>query len=555
MSQITDISIKNFRGIKELKQTFGCERFIVLIGRGDSGKSTLLSAIYAVLSPSWNMTFSDLDFHEQDTTYPIEIEATLRELPLELLQEHKYGLYVQNNLGENGKNDDLSIILKLTIGETLEPHWVVKARPGTGVDDKPISGTDRALLAVNYISDYTDSQFAYNRQSPIYALTKAKLDDGKTIEHLKSQLIRTMSESVPNEILDPLNAPLKELRTTAEILGLSVENLSAQIDIKENPYTGNSISLHEGLMPYRLHGKGSKRLMSIAIQSEMTKQGGIVLVDELEQGLEPDRVITLVRKLKETESGQVFITTHSLNVVLEATYHNLFVLNKGKDKLSLVDKELEGCRRSNPQAFFAKKVLCCEGKTEQGFVRALDTWVLGKYHTTLSAKGVVIVNCGGGDKMFTYAIKLKSLGYDTCVFADDDKPNELAKKQVEADKAGVSLFLCETGNCIEKQVFRDLPWLYFLKVINCDEDGFPKEHILISDDLKGRLKSAHNSKSQNEIRDEVLNLALSKGKEWFKHIPGGEFLGKVFTDAYDEMDCEKGMKKTINKLLNWCDII
>ena len=246
MSQITDISIKNFRGIKELKQAFGRERFVVLIGRGDSGKSTLLSAIYAVLSPTWNMTFSDLDFHEQDTTHPIEIEATLRELPLELLQEHKYGLYVQNNLGENGKNDDLSIILKLTIGETLEPHWVVKARPGTGVDDKPISGTDRALLAVNYISDYTDSQFAYNRQSPIYALTKAKLDDGKTIEHLKSQLIRTMSESVPNEILDPLNAPLKELRTTAEILGLSVEHLSAQIDIKENPYTGNSISLHEG---------------------------------------------------------------------------------------------------------------------------------------------------------------------------------------------------------------------------------------------------------------------------------------------------------------------
>ena len=67
MSHITKLSIKNYRGIKELTHDFGNEKFIVLIGRGDSGKSTILSAIYAVLSPSWNMTFSDLDFYNQDT--------------------------------------------------------------------------------------------------------------------------------------------------------------------------------------------------------------------------------------------------------------------------------------------------------------------------------------------------------------------------------------------------------------------------------------------------------------------------------------------------------
>lgn len=55
MSHIKNIKIRNFRGIKELSQDFGNEKFIVLIGRGDSGKTTILSAIYAVLSPSWNM--------------------------------------------------------------------------------------------------------------------------------------------------------------------------------------------------------------------------------------------------------------------------------------------------------------------------------------------------------------------------------------------------------------------------------------------------------------------------------------------------------------------
>lgn len=45
MSHITKLCIKNYRGIKELTCEFGQEKFIVLIGRGDSGKSTILSAV------------------------------------------------------------------------------------------------------------------------------------------------------------------------------------------------------------------------------------------------------------------------------------------------------------------------------------------------------------------------------------------------------------------------------------------------------------------------------------------------------------------------------
>ena len=173
MSHIKKIQIKNYRGIKELSHDFDNEKFIVLIGRGDSGKSTILSAINATLSPSWNLSFSDLDFYNQDTSQPIEIELTIKELPSDLLKESKFGFYLQNDLDEDCKPGEEQIILKLTVDKTLEPHWVVKARPETNNDDKPISGSDRALFAVNFISDYTDNQFAYNRQSPLYALTKA----------------------------------------------------------------------------------------------------------------------------------------------------------------------------------------------------------------------------------------------------------------------------------------------------------------------------------------------------------------------------------------------
>lgn len=553
MSHINRISIKNYRGIKSLTQDFGDERFIILIGRGDSGKSTILSAIYAALSPAWNMVFSDLDFYEQDTTNPIEIELGLNELPKEFLKESKYGLYLQNDLSGQVEPKDLTITIRLSVDDTLEPHWTVKSRAESDIDDKPISGTDRALRAINFITDYTDNQFSYNRQSPLYALTKSSINSNTTIERVKSQLIRSMAGAIDEKQVNPLNAPLESLRRTAEMLGLTVEDLHAQIDIKENPYTGNSIALHEGPLPYRLRGKGSKRLMSIAIQSELTKQGGIVMVDELEQGLEPDRIVTLVRILKKTSAGQVFITTHSLNVILEANWNNLFILNKGDECLHRVNEELDACRRTNPQAFFAKKIICCEGKTEQGFIRAMDTWIQENYHTSFSAKGIVIVNAEGGNKMYTYSRMLKELGYDTCIFADNDNAHELRKVKSKAETAGIQMFLCDDGNCLERQIIMDLPWKKILEIVNCNQEGFPYKHINLSGELQREIKEATTSSEQLLIRKRLSKDSIEDKKEWFKHIPGGEFLGRIVMASYENMQ-DVHLKSTIKNLLNWCSL-
>lgn len=156
MSHIKGIYIKNFRGIKELKHFFNSEKFIVLIGRGDSGKSAILTAIQYALSPSWNISFSDLDFHNQDTSQPIEILVWLNELPPELLKEQKFGLYVENPLNEPLCLDDLNIVIKLTVNSDLEPRWTVVPR-NEDVEEKQISASDRALIGLNFIGDYTDT--------------------------------------------------------------------------------------------------------------------------------------------------------------------------------------------------------------------------------------------------------------------------------------------------------------------------------------------------------------------------------------------------------------
>ena len=121
MSRIKSITIDNYRSIKHLHQDFGEERFVVLIGRGDSGKTTILSAIYAVLNPSWNATFTDLDFYKQETTNPIEIVLTLEELPDELFKETKFGFYFDDNAQEDSTH--FTLMVKLIVDSTLEPHW------------------------------------------------------------------------------------------------------------------------------------------------------------------------------------------------------------------------------------------------------------------------------------------------------------------------------------------------------------------------------------------------------------------------------------------------
>lgn len=554
MSHIKRISITNFRSIQHLEQDFGKEKFIILIGRGNSGKSTILSAIQAVLSPSWNYSFSDLDFYNQDTDKPICIEIDISDLPNALLNEMKFGLYVRNNLDTNPTISDLYLTIRLTVDETLEPCWKVIARNNAGIEDKAISAHDRSLIAVNVISDYTDSQFTYNKQSPLYALTKSELEDDSAIERAKSSLLRFLSVQSDDEIFEPLDKPLEKVKRIAEILGLSIQELRAGLDLKDNPYTSKSISLQSDGLPFRVQGKGNKRLLSIAIQTELTRTGGIVLIDEIEQGLEPDRIVNLIRNLKNIKNGQVFITTHSPDVIVEADYNNLFIVHKGKESLSHVDKQLDQCRRFQPHALLSERVICCEGKTEVGFIRSIDLWLLEKYKTCLSAKGVTSIDCKGGDNMYTNAQLLKDLGYDVCIIADNDTNDELSQKQNEAKDMSIHLILCEKGLCLEKQLFKDLPWESVKEIVHCPQEDFPKKKINIPKDKIEEIDNATPDK-QDELRKYLGDSSVIKDKEWFKHIPGGEFLGKITSNSYNHLDPSSKTKSNIDELLKWAGIL
>ena len=126
------------------------------------------------------------------------------------------------------------------------------------------------------------------------------------------------------------------------------------------------VCLHEDNIPFRMKGKGLKRLASIAIQTAIASSGGIMLIDEIEQGLDPDRVKQLTRAIINEYEGQVFITTHSREVITELASENLRFLKNENGQIVLAKIEysaevLQKVVRACPEAFFVKKIIVCEG--------------------------------------------------------------------------------------------------------------------------------------------------------------------------------------------------
>jgi putative ATP-dependent endonuclease of the OLD family len=438
MAKIIHLDIKNYRGIRELRLQFKPDQnLICFIGRGDSGKTTILDAISSALSPSWNLNFYDTDFYNCDHGQNIEIIVSLVDIPEKFLSENKFGLYMRGLNTQNSSiiddvtlgelNGDLIPVLtiKLTVDSSLEPQWVVtNARKQ---EDKPISGADRAHLNCYMISDYVDRHFSWNKGNPLYALLKAtNSDDALDNDNIVIQYLREAKEEIDKNDFVNLDKATDLIKLQAAELGLDISNASTTLDSRELSVKDGRISLHEDSVPFRLKGKGSKRLASIAIQSVLVRDGGIMLIDEVEQGLEPDRVKQAVRALREHHAGQIFITTHSRDAITELGSEQLLFLLKDKitddienRPFNISNENLQKTIRACPEAFFAKKVIVCEGATEVGICRAMDVWRRTSSKSQMSFKDCAYVD-GTGNTIVQRVDEISAVGLNTALFCDSD---------------------------------------------------------------------------------------------------------------------------------------
>ncbi|MDA8214288.1 MAG: ATP-binding protein [Nitrospiraceae bacterium] len=555
MARIYELTINNFRGIKTFSQKFK-QNFICFLGRGDSGKTTILDAISSVLSSSWNLSFYDSDFFNGKTDNPIEIEVSLCDFPEKLIKEERYGLHIRG-LDSNGDiQDELQddhekvLTIKLEIEKDLEPQWyVINKRQ----EPRQISANDRARLNVYMVSDYVDRHFSWSRGNPLYSILKEKQSKGNENSDVIIEALRDAKEKIDQYSFEQFDDITESVKKVSSNFGIDLSGVKTTIDFKDVSIKDGRVCLHDGDVPLRLKGKGTKRLISMAIQAILAQHGGIMLIDEVEQGLEPDRIRHLVRSLKNDNSGQIFITTHSSEVITELDADDLIIVNNNKGSVTIAapTQKFQDIIRACPEAGYAKKVIVCEGKTEIGICRALDIYRKINNKEYMSFKDCVYT-VGGGDSFSERAVKLKELGLDVCVFCDSDKDSELKLTKEDLKNSDIKIFDCENDNAIEHQVFQDLPMDGVKEILSYKENEIPEASII--DSVKSRYSQnfPDNWKDQDTLEMRRAIAETAKNKEWFKRIDHGEFLGSVIFKFFDQMEGKK-LREQFESLSNWID--
>ncbi|CAN0120717.1 unnamed protein product, partial [Phaeothamnion confervicola] len=386
MAIIRSVSILNFRSIQKLdwnpKPGINC-----LIGPGDTGKSSIIDAIDLCLGARRNLQISDSDFYALNVEVPIEISVTLGALPDSLKSFETYGLYLQGLdlesgeiSDEPGKDLESVLILKLTIESDLEPQWsLISERAHSQGQQRSINWKDRLDIAPTRLGSVSDYHFGWKRGSLLQKLADEKADASTAL----IQAAREVRSNFGDQANEQLKETLKKVTKAADDLGVPVgESAQALIDANSLSFSGGTISLHDDKsIPLNKLGLGSSRLLIAGIQSAVAVNTSIILVDELEHGLEPHRIIRLLETLgakKATPKIQVFMTTHSPVVVRELSGDQLMIMRRKSRKHQIkaagTSDSVQGTIRRFPEALLAPRILVCEGASEVGLMRGLDQY-------------------------------------------------------------------------------------------------------------------------------------------------------------------------------------
>jgi len=586
--KLRKLSINNFRGIHNLDWTINSD-MVCLIGPGDSTKSTILLALEYLFSPTYNLTISDIDFYEMNVSddNPITIEAIVTgfsqpsESDNSLISEDSFGLALgfwdplnqclsDTQKEHNGTPFEPALRIRLTIGRDLEPSWQVMRQYGEPLS---ISAVDRRKLGVASIGQYFDSDLSWGRNSALTRLTQK--EDLSKIPKILAESEREILTALRVADLSSLSDAIETANSAAKSIGLNLRQLQASIHPMKVNLKQGAISLFDGNLPFSLRGEGSRRLMAMAIHKASVPEGAVILIDEIENSLEPYRLRHLIRHLrpKVNEKHQVIFTTHSPVAVVECNASELYVVrscSKGAIRIIPIGEELQGLVRSIPEAFLCRKVVVCEGKTEAGFLIGLDMYYWQEKHKkpgtsfiylSMAEAGCVPIEspkCGGSEAP-KYAVHLAKLGYQVAYFGDSDCDLNPSKEEMEQN--GVEkVFLWEDNLEIERRLCLDLP-----------DDGlsrFIELAISLSDSEKSFWDKLNSPKFiekccqaslQNRI-DSIEGL-LSKPRqmigcladmcEWYKRMDKGKELGRLVSKYLDEMN-GKPTSNLLCELERWC---
>lgn len=576
--------------------------FVCLIGPGDAGKSTILDAIELALSPRWNLQFDDSDFFDAATSSAIEIDVTVGELPAKFRSDAGFGLRLRGVAADGSLVDeptddcDEVITVRLHVDASLEPTW--KVVTDRDIDDLVISARDRERFGAVRLGGILDRHLSWNRASSLSRLT-GELDDHA---RMLADAGRNARNSVDSAGLPKLSAAAERAAQLAENLGVRPRVAYVpRIDPASAMVGAGGVVLHDGPVPVRRAGLGTRRLLTLAIQREVASPSGFVLIDEVENGLEPFRLRRLLTALVPPEptsespgaievgeadddrdagveevpvdaaasepvvspragsSGRpdaVLMTSHSPIAIGQLEPRHLAIVrsDRGVATVRTVSSDLRPLLRSNPEAFLSRKVVVCEGMTEMGLLMGLDDAWSSSGQQPFAWAGVALANAGGRTNVGVTSRAFRALGYQVAVLADSDEPLDVEPDVLSAE--GIEVLVWPGDVATEQRVYADLPPRAVARALGLAKVNHPG----IADQLAAALR-----RKASEVPDDLerwVELGTDEGvlratlgatankSKWYKRVDLARPLGALLAEFLPMM-ATTATSATLERFRRW----
>ena len=287
--KILSLEIRNFRGIREATISYPAKSKIgIMIGAGDSTKTTIINAIQWNLWPTWNLQVIDTDFYNRNIDEKIIITGTYCDLPKELLSEEKFGLYLRNpDIPYDGISDDEPkdgqrpcVSVQLSIDKTLEPKWEIVCNRK---DPLTLNTADRKKFPFNVVGDDAKTDLQWGKYSVLQ-----KYADSRGVLH--DAYINAMREVANHADLTALDTVVDIVKNTGKEYGVGFNSEITNKLIYQNGSFSTSVGLFDGNIPLNMRGLGSRRLLSMGLNINASEGDSLLMIDEIENGLEPYRI-------------------------------------------------------------------------------------------------------------------------------------------------------------------------------------------------------------------------------------------------------------------------
>ena len=470
--RIARIHIEHFRSIKQLDVELGS--YCVLIGENNAGKSNILRALNLVLGETWptERSFSDEDFHEQDTSKDIVIQVYFDEV----IPQSPKGYSV-----EVGGFQLCCKAYKRRQGSkpagSLHTSYICITKDGKPIKEPPqplkrgeqpkgvwLEMRVNAELRERIPFIYVDVLREYDRQTPSSRWSVLrKLFNEVNTEFLTSKEEVLVKQPDGTEIMvrrrdafdQAVRAAFDYLRTPSfvEIETKLAANVKEQMGIipgegdialefagHDPTHVYKTLQLYVDQMgitsPAGEVGAGLQSAIVVAIfrtYEQFKKEGAVFAIEEPEVFLHPQkaRYFEGVLQSLATAGNQVILTTHSPVFVRVHQPESVVIIRRTADRgtwasqaklVEIADDDRRALRlmtefdAQRNELFFARKVFFVEGATEK-IVLPLAFRARGY---DINQLGISVIECGGKTKLPIFVRVVKALGIPYVVLADHD---------------------------------------------------------------------------------------------------------------------------------------